>query len=252
MIGDLNVEIPDLAEPITGCRAFQIGGDKETPILMSMNNAMWPPNGTGKRPYHEVDYMTATCNALESVAAVDHVCPCPVEEAVWHTGMGCGIYAYKTIPDMAWDFPLWSMERFNPHSGIGLQVCTIWGDVELWGHVYDHEKGYRAEHGRIKCLYHVKGFGHPLNFIEKIAEFYGVPVVEVELDYATIRAEHSERRSGLTMVDPMDLVLMILGSMVKTAVSEFTNNLREWRKNLGRNRRTREDAASGGSSSGSE
>lgn len=241
MIGPLEVEIPDLAEPIVGLRAFFLAGDEETPILKSVNGTVWPPNGTGKRPHHDPEFMTARCVERTFVTAAmalakkdEHPCPSPTGED--HLGMGCGIYAFKATADLAWAYPLHLMERLNPMTARSevRSIGILWGEVLLWGHVYDHDLGYRAEFAQIKSLYHYPGFGVPLARLQEIADFYGVPVVQQPAEaMVALTAENKERAKLSHSLSVWGIVGMVTQlawdgakADVKDAISDAINYVR--------------------------
>ena len=57
--------------------------------------------------------------------------------------LGDGIHAFKT------------RERVESEL-LGLQEvqCFVYGEVELWGRIYEFEEGYHAEFAQVKSLYH--------------------------------------------------------------------------------------------------
>ena len=69
----------------------------------------------------------------------------------------CGVYAYND----------WREVATNPE-------VTIHGEINLWGRIQEHRRGYRAEFGYPRCFYFdpVK-----TKLIERLAEQYGVPIV---------------------------------------------------------------------------
>lgn len=260
MIGDSEeVEIPDLVEPIVAWRCFKVAGDSVTKYLASNNGTVWPPNGTGKRPQHDADFITATCTSLitkrilfESRPSaydrpLDHPIPCPPSMAADHAGMGCGIYAFKDLEDMAVEFPLWGMIQSG--SFAGLSEITIWGQVELWGKVYDHEKGYRAQHARIHKLFWVPGYGLPRTAVEEMGENYGVPVARLNPDMSSIEPKQRARMTKNVIVDPLQIGLIMvwaIGSVMIDGIYKWAEKRKD--KFLGRNRKAREGNPSGGAS----
>lgn len=80
--------------------------------------------------------------------------PPPHQGPEW--GCGCGLHAYKT-----------EAEFFA--AGHHYQV---WGTVALWGHVIEHETGYRAQYG-----YPVELHCRDAKLAAKLEKAYGVPVI---------------------------------------------------------------------------
>ena len=173
MIGEVEARIPDLAEPILAWRCFKIGGTGDPFILTSPSQpTTWPPIG-GTEVFKK-DYITANCRAeLPTI----HPCPSPPDMKAGHPGMGCGIYGYKNIEDLAWDWPLRGMSVREDRTCGPQQMFWVWGRVHLWGEVYEHDRGYRAEFSRVHTLAYVEGRGAmSLELVEEVAEDYGIGV----------------------------------------------------------------------------
>lgn len=177
MIGELEFEIPDLVEPIRAWRCWHVGTE-DTPLLHSPQHQtdVWPPVGgwdSKTQLTEQRDFVTARCRATGTGQEAH---PCPSPSGQFHSGKGCGLYAYHDMEDLSWDFPLDGvMVTTNTKSDI------VWGRVLLWGHVFEHERGYRAEHARIESLVKVEGLGSSRvnDRLEEIALFYGVPLEHV-------------------------------------------------------------------------
>lgn len=91
---------------------------------------------------------------------LESVCECHAE----HT---CGIYA--------WNLPMspdrWRWERADLSFGIV-------GEVDLWGEVHFHEKGYRAQFARPAAFYVSSSFPDRVSRLVGLAAIqYGVPLV---------------------------------------------------------------------------
>lgn len=85
---------------------------------------------------------------------------------------GSGFYAFKTLEDVKCEFPRGHLYTHQ----------LIYGEVALWGQVYEHERGYRAECVRITRIIEVDledKFGR-LRFwkpdtLTRLRRKYGVP-----------------------------------------------------------------------------
>jgi hypothetical protein len=183
MIGKNQTMIPDLAEPITAWRCWVIGGDEATPLLISpKSGTMWPPvEGFESKVIRNPDrnFISAKCTKGLRPEGATPCRTCPSLTAANHYGVGCGIYAYKTMGDLAWDFSPPGLSRHDP-TMVGAWNTLIWGKVLLWGTVYEHDHGYRAEFARVEELVVIDGLGDlggraPAR-AAKLAEFYGVPL----------------------------------------------------------------------------
>lgn len=77
-------------------------------------------------------------------------------------GDGCGIYAYKE--PVAWT------------NRAGSTTGTVWvvGTVLLWGALFEHEQGYRAEYGQVVELVNT----HQL--ARELARIYKVPLIDLD------------------------------------------------------------------------
>lgn len=214
MIGDMNVEIPDVAEPIRGYRVFRLetvkGENEETLyVLKSYNGTDWPPNGTGKRRVHGAEHITARCIKAKSLP--EHPCPSPPQMEGAHEGMGCGIYAFKELNDLVLGFRLFGMPLRD--KGTSGYLVLLYGEIEMWGHVYDHEKGYRAEHAQLKKLYHCPPYGMGAEQLEAVAEQYGVEVEQIEVDVKWIAMMDGAKRAVVQATDPILYVTLQLATL---------------------------------------
>lgn len=147
-------EIPDLPEPIVAYRAWGIEWPAEwKPRLVGFSGTSWPTAGPlkaecmlGKDNAVSFGGATVARVTINGVSSLLNAEPCDEAPsppatttfggpATGHVGYGCGIYAYKT-PDQ--------MLRHCARSG-----RHVWGRVLLWGKVFDHKGGYRAEYGQV-------------------------------------------------------------------------------------------------------
>jgi hypothetical protein len=96
-----------------------------------------------------------------SVPREGHRCPAPAARFAGRWTPACGIYAYNDVA-----------RAVAGTQGAWVSACpVVVAKVLLWGDVYVHRWGYRAEHARIEALYD-DGRGH----VELPAARYGVPV----------------------------------------------------------------------------
>lgn len=107
--------------------------------------------------------ITLVMEAMSPLPGVQpgHRCPAPAPRFIGRWTPACGIYAYNDLARAA-------------AGSRGAWVATrpvVVAKVVLWGTVYEHRWGYRAEHARIEALYD-DGRGH----VEVPAARYGVPV----------------------------------------------------------------------------
>ncbi len=222
----LDAPIPDVVEPLVGYRAWQ-WDDRG---LKSDRGTRWTPGEAlkaecgraGNYPY--LTYLSHADRWDEEIEEPTHpdTCPSHPQDIARHGAHGCGIYAYATIED-AW-------RNLGERAG---NPNTIIGEVELWGTVWPHEKGYRAEHAKPRAFYRrasnepspmatvMKKWEHAMlhgtsptagdpapepttpfwgDPIELLAELFDVPVVEVMLDKdqreALVKEGRDERYSA--------------------------------------------------------
>lgn len=237
MIGDVDVEIPDLAEPIVAWRAWLVGGtifsnviepeqENVTYYLRSIHNTTaWPPLNTSDHSRRFAnDFITATCNKFnpEDPEVKCTTAPCGPDLIDFHSGKGCGIYAYKNLDGLLWDFPLRGIHIVNPTS-IYFQhdaksSLLVYGKVTLWGNVYDHNRGYRAQYARVESLAYVDNYGKvPRSLIDKLADFYGVPVIEISKEEMDVAHKNCVERHQNEMEDVVRAFRDNLSSVMRAA-----------------------------------
>lgn len=155
------VQIPDLAEPIRAWRAWGIQDDGETPVLTSVNGSIW----------HNESHMTAVCRKPvegadpgdnpKLVVNDEHQAP---EKDCGFYGYGCGLYAYKSLPELLWNY--------DP---VLTEGTLVFGEVLLFGKVYEYENGYRAEHAKIARITFFKDRPVKEDLYGRLARVYDVP-----------------------------------------------------------------------------
>lgn len=220
--GLLDVEIPDLAEPICAYRAFSVDGRG---LLTGARGVVWPTD----QPLRATHVGSSTTirlrfgrwwrmltfhplRALIPVAIVAvylwllfgvwdagmggliggligaalgiglsgggdwrHSCttsPCP-PDAPGHPPVLCGIYGYHSIAEVkrrTKPFPGSMFGNWRWRGGQWPVRSAVYARVLMWGRVYEHTAGWRAEYARIEALY-----GHGPD-VERAALRYGVPI----------------------------------------------------------------------------
>lgn len=169
MIGEAATAIPDVIEPIRGYRMWRLVLSKGALVLASANDTVWSPG----------EPLTASCVdrwGYDSTAGLDlHTAPSAPHA---HDGSpGCGIYAFKELRP--------GLEQFG--------TTQVWGEVELWGQVYEHDAGYRAQFARPVRLFRSDGLP-----VDWLAARYGTEVADWPLpadELAAIEAAREEERT---------------------------------------------------------
>lgn len=218
VIGDTEIEIPDLAEPIVAWRCWALTGDDTTPVLQSpASGIVWPPvSGWDSDVIRDRDrnFISAYCRNK------DHPCEsAPSANTKGHIGVGCGIYAYKTIEALSWDWPLSGMSRYTPLNTNPPWTRLVWGRVLLWGRVFEHDRGYRAQFARVDSLVQVPwlGFVQPQE-LATVAEFYGVGY-EVLTDVSKDDLEEAARRRQEEVSEAFKDAITRLGAAMTEVVT---------------------------------
>lgn len=158
-------------EPIIGWRIWGVQGNH---LVTGMYSSEWPH----KKP------LTAV-HEERSPYPYNSAASCPGSPCEPHTPNilpGCGIYALKTPADIAAE---WEEHRAWP---------GIVGTVYLWGRMFEHEHGYRAQ------------FAYPASFIaafggadiDALAAAYNVPTDKENLTWKSVSrlAELLQNRSS--------------------------------------------------------
>lgn len=97
-------------------------------------------------------------------------CPSP-PHAVGHPRLGCGIYAYRSLEEVGQrTHPVRSRLAAGRNGGVWPVRSPVYARVLVWGRVYEHAAGWRAQYARIESLY---GDGRE---VRRAAARYGVPV----------------------------------------------------------------------------
>lgn len=186
----LEQPIPDVIEPLRGYRYWAWDQDG---LSSFGGRARWEPGVALKArclaeedaaAYYERMLAIAMGGGDVTAAAETerHEAPSSPSE---HASHCCGIYAYST-PEAAWE---------NLDTQAGHPEQYVLGEVELYGKVWPHERGWRAEYARPVAFHRLPGWkptiwGDPL---DALARFYDVSVAEFPLGEAE-RAEITKAR----------------------------------------------------------
>jgi hypothetical protein len=182
--------IPDLVEPIVGYRTWDtlLNNSNQVPKpLLGFDSIQWP---IGKplealcldsfvSPYRtnpQFPYILPDCVKSPSPPSAEHA-----------YGYGCGIYAYRNLENL-------------PIS------LGIMGEVYLWGNVYEHEFGWRAQYGQPKCIYDLNeldlGGLKPRFNLELVAEFNEIPLVSIKDETKSRLIEFLKKTQSSSNIKP--------------------------------------------------
>lgn len=155
------MRVPDYVEPTVGYRMWNVSQLDGLWYLSSIANVgvLWPTNGPLHAVHHGDEAKWLALNIFHMSEAGSELNPPTVPVK----GCSCGIYAYA------------SPERMFT-SAEGVLFRRVIGEVKMWGKVWEHEDGYRAEYARPSALWAVRrGMGLPA--VHALAARYDVPVV---------------------------------------------------------------------------
>ena len=176
--------VPDFCEPIVAWRTWSVHQNPpgfdwvDMPLrLMSAHQTIWQPYQQLEARHHfsvaarmYVPDEKLDTNELQ----ICHSAPCDA----WNPGThyGCGIYGVKTAELLCQHLrDIWPTET------------TVIGQVYLWGHIVEHEHGYRAQYAYPKCIVYT---GKPENGL-LLAEQYGIPYEEDQKWKSEIQSDES-------------------------------------------------------------
>lgn len=197
--------VPDLISPIVGYRAWHYHSTPDGCLTALVHPyTLWP--------HHRRSVALCTVAPLQWVELDDIELPRHNSPELSCT---CGLYAAKDFDRL---FSMTYMEDM---------ADRVWGEVNLWGKVIEHDEGYRAEFAYPRRLIvPYRGFPFRLLEIEKRVERfakYGVPV------YFKNKSDEFllwEPETGMHNVDL--LVDMKLKSHVKPTVPDLIPGTRVW------------------------
>jgi len=109
---------------------------------------------------------------------------------------------------------------------------VVWGRVLLWGRVFEHDRGYRAEFARIDSLVSVPNLGFLSDDkLLDVAKFYGVPyevlttVSKADLEAAALARENE-------MVERINAAYTSLGVALDNLVDVMTRGMTQMVKSV--------------------
>lgn len=153
--------IPDYFEALTAYRVF---GAMDNGLLTGqMMREPWPP-------YHAFD---SRCHHVQS--GLSHILPSdpPQFAPAPVLDCGCGIHAFKTL-QLAEQRK--EESAHGPFGGLWMTDRTgVWGSISIWGHIIEHELGYRAQYAYPQELY-----THEKRLAPLVSQLYGVPCTWIE------------------------------------------------------------------------
>lgn len=170
------VTVPDFMEPIVGWRFWLVNGDNHLTGWgnPSIRGHVWPcyePSVAVHRGYYPCNGQVLCHDRRNGVVASYN---------------GCGHYALKSIDmlsSIVQDIICYSHAK---------RERLIIGQVNLWGTIVEHTKGYRAQFAYPKMFFGSIGLGETAS---AVAENYGVPLVE-EPEW---KLEYQSRQSELSL-----------------------------------------------------
>lgn len=155
------MRVPDYIEPTIGYRMWNVSQLDGLWYLSSIAQVglVWPTDGPLRATHVGDGVKWLALNIFHlSEGSGDSPPVAPVK------GCACGIYAYAE--------PERVMESVE-----GAVFRRVVGEVEMWGKVWEHDLGYRAEFARPRALWGLAG-GMGLPAVQTLADRYGVPVIE--------------------------------------------------------------------------
>ena len=140
-----SLPVPDYMEPIVAWRTWGINGNLLS--LSSLGKTLWKPYQM-LEAHHHLGFPWASPVCKDS--------PCDAGPYP-----SCGLYGMKSAELLK--------PRLTYHSGSNIVI----GEIYLWGRMYEHENGYRAQYGYPKRFVYVNGCDGPM-----LAKTYGIPYEE--------------------------------------------------------------------------
>lgn len=156
---DASLKVPDLPEPIVGYRMWRaVGGH-----LLSGKFETWPRTGPLAARCRTDLYGLPNWQKPFPSGGIS-LSPHLLREGPPARYCGCGIYAEKS-PQL----PFWTGFLTGDY---------VSGEVLLWGRVFEHERGWRAEFARPHRLYRLWRGGLTEDSMQRLADAYGVEIVD--------------------------------------------------------------------------
>lgn len=141
----LDFQIPDVVEPIVGYRSWLAERRSSHPSSLRLTSSFgrdsWEPGEAkvaqcGNYRIFKEDRATRGISCSES----------PSRSKLGHHGFGCGIYAYKDPCRAA---------AYHDPARFG---SSVWGEILMWGNVYEHEHGFRAQFAIPSAIACMRGY----------------------------------------------------------------------------------------------
>ncbi len=130
---------------ITGFRKWET--DQARRLLVTQSRFIWEP------------YQQSTAICSKSIQTT-YTTPSPCKKEKCN----CGFYGWAALDKLSKPYYDDTKQHLTPE---------IYGEVSLWGEVYEHEKGYRGQFAYPKCFYNLGQ-----EWLPEIAARYGVPIKE--------------------------------------------------------------------------
>jgi hypothetical protein len=191
----LDAPLPDVIEPIVGYRRWR--GSLSKGLQAEHRDFVFPIDGGPLQAQCDPVYYSNGPTA-----------PMRPHQAPSHPGMtehgehGCGIYAYATWED-AWRNFSTQSQGVSSVWGDPSPRILVYGEVQLWGTVWPHEHGYRAEYAKPSCLYIMGDEELTVvgkSMVEMLGEAYGVPVVDCPMGKEERDEKAEARRKEANMI----------------------------------------------------
>lgn len=165
--------IPDYFEPIVGWRGWNV--DAEGGLRGAARSELWVPG----QPAVAV---CANAGNKYQYGYNPQTKPNHLEVGVPQQACTCGFYAYKSLEtelkqlldsmDMEWDY---GSRRLVPKPRVhATYIQQTLGQVNLWGRVIVHQRGYRAQYAYPKAIIVSESVGEQR--IENIRKYYKIEV----------------------------------------------------------------------------
>jgi hypothetical protein len=150
-----------LVEPIVAFRGWLRSGDR---LTSSGGRIEWKPSEPLVASHINYLYVSQSNQQW----SFDNSCESPCEAWDPNNGYGCGIYGLKT-KELLLDYlyPFYNSDHM------------VLGEVYLWGKLYEHEMGYRAQFAYPKKLFYARN--------KYVAETYNIPFEPDEVICTLVR-----------------------------------------------------------------
>jgi hypothetical protein len=142
----------------------------------------------------------------------------------------CGIYGFSTAEALAWNYPLRGMHVGRPAIQGYESIQMVWAKVLMWGDVWPHAEGWRAQYARVEHLVYIAGTGaSSLEHLSWVADSYGIDVVTERAErLQEINSYIERRRVESTLSQGADLLKACVVGIGRMARAYF-RALIDWR-----------------------